>query len=518
MNEEQTHRLTDQWLRNEKLFSDMMIESMPGIVYLYDSHGRFLRWNRNFEIISGYSAQEIARMRPSEFFPVQDQQRVQKEIDAVFAQGESSIEAPFLAKNGVITPYLFTGRRVPFEGRTCLVGVGIDVSERVAAQERLAESEREYRELVEHANSIILRWNSRGHITFLNSYGQKFFGYSAGEIIGRHVLQTIVPPSESGGRDLQRLMEEICASPESYEQNINENIRRNGERAWIAWTNRIVRNAAGEVIEILSIGTDVTARKQAEEERQKRHRAEAADRVKSAFLATMSHELRTPLNSIIGFTGIVLQEMAGPLNPEQSKQLNMVRTSARHLLALVNDVLDISKIEAGQFEVGRHPFSLPDSLQRVLAMVRPLAEAKQLALHARISPQLGAAVGDERRIEQILLNLLSNAVKFTDHGAVTLTADELTDCELPGGLSGQAVRVRVADSGIGIEAEHLPLLFQPFSQIDFGLSRRHEGTGLGLAICRRLAELMGGDITVASEFGHGSTFTVTLPLHAGKVT
>ena len=503
---------------NEKLFSDMMIESMPGVVYLYDSDGQFLRWNRNFEIVSGYSAEQIARMRPRDFFRAQEQQRIQEAIAEVFARGESSIEVPFLTSNGVLIPYLFTGRRVPFQGRTCLVGVGIDVSDRVAVQERLAQSEQQYRELVEYANSIILRWNSRGPVTFLNSYGQRFFGYSAAEIIGRHVLQTIVPPGESSGRDLQRLMEDICASPESYEQNINENVRRNGERVWIAWTNRIVRNAAGEVIEILSIGTDVTARKQAEEEREKRHRAEAADRVKSAFLATMSHELRTPLNSIIGFTGIVLQEMAGPLNAEQSKQLNMVRISARHLLALVNDVLDISKIEAGQFEVGQQPYNVPGSLHRVLAMIRPLAEAKQLALHARICAELGDALGDERRVEQILLNLLSNAVKFTDHGSVTLTAESLADCELPGGLSGPAVRVQVADTGIGIEARHLPLLFQPFSQIDCGLSRRHEGTGLGLAICRRLAGLMGGDISAASDFGRGSTFTVTLPLHTCEAT
>src|SRR5262249_11024561 len=154
--------------------------------------------------------------------------------------------------------------------------------------------------------------------------------------------------SESGGRDLARLMDRILENPASFEHNVNENVRRNGERVLIAWTNRIIRGRDGGVVEILSIGSDLTAQQQAEEEREKRHRAEAADRIKSAFLATMSHELRTPLNSIIGFTGIILQGLAGPLNPEQRKQLDMVRTSARHLLALVNDVLDISKIEAGQ--------------------------------------------------------------------------------------------------------------------------------------------------------------------------
>ena len=225
------------------------------------------------------------------------------------------------------------------------------LSDHRRTEDRLAESERKYRELVELANSIILHWNSEGRITFLNEFGQRFFGYPAEEIIGRHVVGTIVPPTESGGRDLRRLMDEICEAPETFEQNVNENMRRNGERVWIAWTNHIVRDSQGRLVEILSVGSDITARKEAEAEREKRYRAEAADRIKSAFLATMSHELRTPLNSIIGFTGILLQGLAGPLNPEQSKQLDMVRTAARHLLTLINDVLDISKIEAGQFEV-----------------------------------------------------------------------------------------------------------------------------------------------------------------------
>ena len=514
---DETRRHAEQTVRNEKLFSDTMIESMPGIVYLYDEAGHFLRWNQNFETVSGYSAAEIATMHPLDFFRVDDRARVKDKIAEVFARGEATIEAPFVSRDGHVMPCFFTGRRVPFEGRTCLVGVGVDISERMRAQVRLAESERQYRELVEHANSIILRWNAAGYITFLNEFGQRFFGYDAGEILGRHVMETIVPPTESGGRDLAQLMAEICAAPETYEQNVNENIRRNGERVWVAWTNRIVRNAAGEVVEFLSVGTDVTARRQAEEERVKRHRAEAADRVKSAFLATMSHELRTPLNSIIGFTGIMLQGLAGPLNTEQGKQLDMVRISARHLLALVNDVLDISKIEAGQFEVARHRFDLRRSIAKVLATVSPQADAKHLVLRSQVAPGLGDTVGDERRFEQVLLNLLSNSVKFTEHGEVMLVADRVENAKLAGAPVGQpAVRVRVTDTGIGIKPENLPQLFLPFSQIDSGLARQHDGTGLGLAICRRLVELMGGQIDVTSQWGKGSTFCVTLPLIDGR--
>ncbi|MBI4750032.1 MAG: PAS domain S-box protein [Acidobacteria bacterium] len=511
---EEARRQAEQMVYREKLFSDTMIESMPGILYFYDSNGKFLRWNRNFETVTGYCAEEIAHMHPLDFFRGEDKIRVEERIGEVFAMGESCIEALFVAKDGTATPYFFTGRQVPFEEQSCLVGVGIDISDRKRAERLLAESEQKYRELVEYANSIILRWDSDGRITFLNAFGQQFFGYSAEEIIGRRVIETIVPPNESGGRDLGQLMDIIRTTPEAFEQNINENIRRNGERVWVAWTNRIVRDHQGQVVEILSIGTDITDRMRIEAEQEKRRHAEEADRIKSAFLATMSHELRTPLNSIIGFTGIILQGLAGPLNLEQTKQLTMVRTSARHLLALVNDVLDISKIEAGQLEVARLPFDMHRSITKVITLITPQAEAKGLQVRVNLPPGLGQAVSDERRFEQILLNLLSNAVKFTHHGEISLTADLIPDFKIPSAPAPQpAIRLHVSDTGMGIKPENLPTLFQPFRQIDSGLSRNHEGTGLGLAICRRLTTLMGGEISVESEWGKGSTFSVTLPLH-----
>ena len=528
----EARRRAEQAVRNEKLFSDTMIESMPGILYFYDADGRFLRWNRNFETVSGYSSNEIARMHPLDFFVGEDKARVEEKIAEVLDKGESSVEAAFIAKDGVSTPYFFTGKRIRFEELVCLVGVGIDISKRKHAEGRLTESERKYRELVEYANSIILRWNAEGRITLLNEFGQRFFGYSAQEILGRHVIGTITPETESTGNDLRRLIEQISADPSAFEQSVNENMRRTGERVWIAWTNRVVRDSQGRVVEILSVGTDITARRKAEtalrvlndtlerrvaartiDLQMASERAEAADRIKSAFLANMSHELRTPLNSIIGFTGIMIQGLAGPVNPEQSKQLGMVRTSARHLLALVNDVLDISKIEAGQLEVAHEFFDMGQSVKKVIALVTPLAEKKGLALRFEILPELGKAESDERRFEQVLLNLLSNAIKFTERGEVVLRAELVAEFQLKDEASKKsAVRLQVSDTGMGIKPEHLPTLFQPFRQIDTGLARNHEGTGLGLAICRRLAKLMGGDITVESVWEKGSTFSVTLPL------
>jgi len=529
---DEARRHAETIAQNETRFSETMMESMPGVLYFYDDQGRFLRWSRSLETTTGHSAEEIARMHPIDFFANADRPLIAERIVEVFTKGESSVEASFLTKDGRSIPYFFTGCRVIFEGKPCLVGIGIDISKRKEAETRLAESERKYRELVEHANSIILRWNSAGQVTLLNEYGQRFFGYSAEEILGRNVVGTIVPETESTGRDLQQLMEGIRADPRMFEQNVNENVRRNGERVWISWTNRIQLDDHGRVLEILSIGTDITEQRHAEQAIRELNasleqrvtertvelqtaliRAEAADRLKSAFLATMSHELRTPLNSIIGFTGTVLQGLAGPLNAEQTKQLGMVRSSSRHLLELINDVLDLSKIEAGQLRVRSESFDLRASLERTIASVKPLADKKGLALNGHIGPEIGSIVSDRRRVEQILLNLLNNAIKFTDRGSVTMTAGLTNESTpLPGAPARPTVYLKVADTGIGIQPANIPTLFRPFRQLDTGISRQHEGTGLGLAICQRLVTLLGGRISVASEWEKGSEFTVTLPL------
>jgi signal transduction histidine kinase len=245
-----------------------------------------------------------------------------------------------------------------------------------------------------------------------------------------------------------------------------------------------------------------------------RDRAESADRVKSSFLASMSHELRTPLNSIIGFTGLLLQGLPGPLNEEQRKQLGMVRTSAQHLLALINDVLDISKIEAGELRIANAAFDVRAVIERAVASVRGRAQAKGLEIGVQVADGVGPMTGDARRVEQILLNLLSNALKFTDAGRITLSA-----ALLPAEPTVRPmVRIAVSDTGRGIRPDDLPRLFRPFEQIDSGLARDHEGTGLGLSISQRLAGLLGGAITVDSRWQQGSVFTLTLPQYLESPT
>jgi signal transduction histidine kinase len=225
------------------------------------------------------------------------------------------------------------------------------------------------------------------------------------------------------------------------------------------------------------------------------------DHLKSLFIASMSHELRTPLNSIIGFTGILLQGLAGELNGEQKKQLGMVKSSSEHLLALITDIIDLSKIEAGKIDLSLESFDLAEVVSEVLGSFQVIAERKALALAAEMPPSL-MLVSDKRRIRQVLVNLVGNAMKFTQQGGVTVTA------RAQDGILTVAVR----DTGLGIKAEDLGRLFKSFSQVTTVEAPKHEGSGLGLYLSRRLITLLGGEIGVESEFGKGSVFSFTLPI------
>ncbi len=231
-------------------------------------------------------------------------------------------------------------------------------------------------------------------------------------------------------------------------------------------------------------------------------RLQEVDRLKSVFLASMSHELRTPLNSIIGFTGIILQGMPGEINQEQRKQLTMVKNSANHLLSLINDVLDVSRIEAGRIELSPEEMRLDDVVKEVADAFSPLASEKGLELLTEV-PQDISLLSDKRRVKQVLMNLVSNAIKFTDRGSVKIAARVARD--------GNA-EIRVIDTGIGIEKEDTDKLFQPFQQIGESLTKSKEGTGLGLYLTKRLATLLGGYVTAKSEYGRGSEFIFTILL------
>jgi PAS domain S-box-containing protein len=401
----------------------------------------------------------------------------------------------------------------------------VELKARHAAEVLLREREQVLRQttarlqrVFDHSLDALCAFDAEGRFIAVNAASERMWGYRPEELLGTPYIDKVLP------QDRERSLEiaaQVMGGARTTDFE-NRYLHRDGREVHVMWSAQWLP----EEQTMFCVARDVTERHdllaelqernqalqtQAEVLREATLRAEAADRTKSAFLATMSHELRTPLNSIIGFTGILLQRLAGPLSAEQARQLEMVRNSARHLLALINDVLDISKIEAGQLEVARQPCDLGACIDRALATAQPLAAAKGLALGSEVQDGLRDAlahvVGDPRRVEQVLLNLLGNAVKFTEHGSVKLHA--WRDEAAPG-----FVCIAVADTGIGITQADQATLFQPFRQIDGELSRAYEGTGLGLAISQRLAQLMGGMISVWSEAGQGSRFTLWLPLCA----
>jgi PAS domain S-box-containing protein len=515
---EEARRHAEQALRRERDFSDAVLNSLPGVFYLYDDAGRFQRWNRNFERVTGYSKSEIASMHPLDLFSPEERSSVAARIKAVFETGESTAQAGFVSKDGSSTPYHFTGVRAEIDGKPCLVGVGIDVSDRVRAEAALGASEARYRSLFEQAPDGILIADSRSYYLDANPSVCRMLGYPREELIGLHASDIVVHEEHPevtvaldvvhGGQAYNRELRFRRKDGSVFPAEVMATQMPDGRLLGVirdVTRRKLAELALRELNETLEL--KVAAR--TAELEQALVRAESADRLKSAFLATMSHELRTPLNSIIGFTGIVLQGLAGPLTAEQTKQLGMVRGSARHLLELINDVLDLSKIEAEQLQIHAEPFDLAAVLERVVASVAPLAQKKGLTLDLALPSALCTLLSDRRRVEQIILNLINNAIKFTERGSVRVSA-EAVEAWGPHGTPG--VRVSVTDTGSGLKPEHLSKLFQPFSQIDTGLARQHEGTGLGLVICRRLATLLGGQIDVESEWTKGSTFSLTLPV------
>jgi len=280
--------------------------------------------------------------------------------------------------------------------------------------------------------------------------------------------------------------------------------RKSGEyKALEAYIKKIEKQAEQletlyNELEISNAGT-VALYKELDE---KNKQLQETDRLKSIFLASMSHELRTPLNSIIGFTSIILMGMVGEVTKEQSRQLTIVKKNANHLLELINDLLDISKIEAGRVELSLEEFEIADIVGEVIEAFSPAANEKGLELLTNV-PEGIMLYSDERRIKQVIMNLVSNAVKFTEQGSVKIAARV---------LEGEKLELSVIDSGIGIKEEDFVKLFAPFQQIEDSLAKRYEGTGLGLYLTKKLVDLLGGEIRAKSEYGRGSEFTFVLAL------
>jgi PAS domain S-box-containing protein len=357
------------------------------------------------------------------------------------------------------------------------------------------KAEQKFRGLLESAPDAMVIVGGDGRIALVNSQLERLFGYPREELLGNSV-DILVPQryrthhaQHRAGFFSQPRPRAMGAGLELYGQ------RRDGSEFPLEISLSPLETEEG--LFVSAAIRDATERRRFEQTLQD------ANRLKSEFLATMSHELRTPLNGIIGFSEFLIDEKAGTLNARQKEYLTDVLASGRHLLRLINDVLDLSKIEAGKMDLAPESFSLAAAIDEVCAVVSPIAQAKSISLSRKVSEEVTTVTLDRHRFMQILYNLLSNALKFTNAGGeVSLRLDR----------EGNALRLQVTDTGIGIAAEDLPKLFFEFKQLESGTGRRHDGTGLGLVLTKRLAELHGGSVRVQSEVGKGSTFTVKLPL------
>jgi PAS domain S-box-containing protein len=413
------------------------------------------------------------------------------------------------------------------------IGLALEIhrkeSEKLRVEASLTEREERFRQLTENIREVFwLSAADKSRIFYVSPAYEAIWGRSSQRLYEspRDWLDAVHPDDRVAIEVAERRQDDG-----TYDQEYRI-VRPDGKIRWIHDRAFAVRDSRGEVYRIAGIAEDVTERKEADEalrraneelEARVQDRTRAlteaniklrdVDRLKSEFLANMSHELRTPLNAIIGFSEIIQDGKARVISSEQSEYLGDILNGARHLLRLINDVLDLSKVEAGRMEILPSTFSIDEIVAEVTQNVAPIMSVKGLKLAREIENDFPPIATDRRKLLQILLNLASNAVKFTDHGAITVAARVRRGAEEDGSarVSRTILEFRVTDTGSGIKPEDLPLLFQPFTQLEPSLQKRHEGTGLGLHLSKRLAELLGGDLCAESEYGKGSTFTLTLP-------
>jgi PAS domain S-box-containing protein len=511
-------RMEKAWRGSEERFQTVILHLAEGLV-ICGLDGELLHWNPAALAIHGFSGNqneghwlaEVGRIFelstldgmvvPLEHWPMSRVirgehlsdvsmrvRRLDKEWKRVFSYSGSIIREPSGADLAFLTMF--------------------DITERTHSEEALRVSERQLGSFVEQA-PVSMAMLDR-HMVYLSTSRRWVddFGRGHSALVGLNHYD-IHPDMPEKWKEIHR--QGLAGVPSKCDEELW--VHHDGTRHWMRWAVQPWQDSHGEIGGIMILTEDITHRKEAEQIQFENVRLEAenrrfaeASRLKSEFLANMSHELRTPLNGIIGFTELLSDEKPGPVNLKQKEYLGDVLNSARHLHQLINDVLDLAKVEAGKFDFQPQPFILAEAIQEVCAVVSGLANKKQLRLKIDTSPELASVTLDEHRFKQICYNLLSNAVKFTDPTGSVEIATRPRD--------GASFEVRVTDTGIGIKPADMERLFREFEQLDSGASRRFEGTGLGLALTRKLAEMQGGSISVASEYGKGSTFTVILPREA----
>jgi PAS domain S-box-containing protein len=487
----------------------LLVESVSDYaIFALDRNGTIISWNAGAQRLTRYKHEEAVGRHFSTLYLPEDlaDGKPARELSAAARDGRVEEEGWRVRKDGsrFWASVVMTALRDPAGQLVGFAKVTRDLSHQRRGEEQLRTSEERLRILIGSVKDYgIFMLDPDGRVASWNEGARRIKGYEADEIIGRH-FSVFYPEAarEVGFPDYEL---EVARDVGRFEDE-GWRVRKDGTQFWANVVITALHADDGTLIGFAKVTRDLTERRLAQqrevEDARRLAEVEASNRAKTGFLAAMSHELRTPLNAIAGYAQLMQEGIAGPVSQQQQEYLSRIRSSQVHLLGIVNDLLNYGRIEAGEVNYDVSPLSLDDVVERVIAMVAPQAERKQLHLHQTSGGPDVSALADQLKTEQIVLNLVSNAVKFTPEGG-----DVTVSCTLRDGTA----RIEVRDTGPGIPEDMQDVIFDPFVQLGRSLTSTQEGAGLGLAISRDLARAMDGDVTVESKPGEGATFTLRLP-------
>ena len=475
--------------------ADLLVDHAPEALLLLDAEGLVRSWNPAARRIFGHDAdQAMAQFLPS---------LIGTAAGCLLTDERPISSHSFIASRRDGEPIGVYGRvqRLPDGTRLCMLG---DVSAQRAAEDHQFLRAR-YGQVFDSMPDAIVIVNALGRIVHLNRQAVTLFGHPVEAAVGSP-MEILLPHRLRAQHVPQRSAYQRAPGLRPMGQGLDlHGLHADGHEFPVEISLSPIEVDGRQLV--ISAIRDIGDRKTIELAlHQKNVELERASRAKDHFLAAMSHELRTPLNAILGFTGLMLMKLPGPLTETQERHLQHVQSSGRHLLSLINDLLDLAKVESGHVELVGEDVDVQALCNEVLEAMRPTAQAKGLALGVELASHPAMVHADRRALHQVVLNLVGNAVKFTPQGAVLI--------RVPACTRGQPWRIEVEDTGVGIDEADQARLFQAFVQVGDRPARRGEGTGLGLHLSRRLAELMGGSLTLRSRLGEGSCFTLELPAEA----